>query len=55
MHRSWGQEFVEWTAELLASPIGTQRLIERKTYVEGAFGLAAWAEQAQNAKTAMAR
>jgi transposase len=40
IHRSWGQEFVEWTAELLASAIGTQRLIERKTYVEGAFGLA---------------
>ena len=39
IHRSWGQEFVEQTAELLATPLGTQRLIERKTYVEGAFGL----------------
>ena len=38
--RSWGQDFVDRTAGLLAKPIGKQRLIERKTYVEGAFGLA---------------
>jgi hypothetical protein len=37
--RSWGQEFVERTEELLSSPLGKQRLIERKIYVEGAFGL----------------
>ena len=40
IHRSWGQEFVDATAELLASPLGKQRLIERETYIEGAFGLA---------------
>ena len=40
IHRSWGQESVEWTEELLSSPLGKQRLIERKTYIEGAFGLA---------------
>jgi len=39
IHRSWGQEWVEWTEELLSSPLGKQRLIERKTYIEGAFGL----------------
>ncbi len=38
--RSWGQDFVDRTEELLASPLGKQRLIERKTYIEGAFGLA---------------
>ena len=37
--RSWGQEFVDRTEELLASPLGKQRLIERKIYIEGAFGL----------------
>jgi transposase len=40
IHRSWGQESVEQTEELLASPSGKQRLIERKVYSEGAFGLA---------------
>lgn len=40
IHRSWGQESVEQTEELLASPLGKQRLIERKAYSEGAFGLA---------------
>ena len=39
IHRSWGQESVERTEELLASPLGKQRLIERKIYAEGAFGL----------------
>jgi hypothetical protein len=38
--RSWGQESVERTEELLASPLGKQRLVERKIYAEGAFGLA---------------
>jgi len=40
IHRSWGQEHVERTEELLASPLGKQRLIERKISIEGAFGLA---------------
>jgi transposase len=40
IHRSWGQSSVERTEELLASPLGKQRLIERKIYIEGAFGLA---------------
>ncbi len=39
IHRSWGQESVERTVALLASPLGKRRLIERKIYVEGAFGL----------------
>jgi hypothetical protein len=39
-HRSWAQEFVETAEERLASPLGKQRMVERKTYVEGAFGLA---------------
>lgn len=38
--RSWGQEHVDRTEELLASPLGKQRLIEREIYIEGAFGLA---------------
>ena len=38
--RSWGQDYVDLTAELLAKPIGKQRLIERKIYAEGPFGLA---------------
>ena len=38
--RSWGQDFVDRTVELLASPLGKQRLVERKIYAEGAFGLA---------------
>jgi IS5 family transposase len=40
IHRSWGQDFVDQTEELLASPLGKQRLVERKIYSEGAFGLA---------------
>jgi len=39
IHRSWGQEYVERTEALLAGPLGKQRLVERKIYVEGAFGL----------------
>lgn len=40
IHRSWGQESVEQTEELLASPLAKRRLIERKVYSEGVFGLA---------------
>ncbi len=40
IHRSWGQDYVDRTEELMASPQGKQRLIERKTYIEGTFGLA---------------
>jgi transposase len=40
IHRSWGQASVERTEELLASPLGKQRLIERRIYIEGTFGLA---------------
>jgi len=39
-HRSWAQEFVEAAKDLLASPLGKQRMVERKVYAEGAFGLA---------------
>jgi transposase len=39
IHRSWGQEYVERTEALMAGPLGKQRLVERKVYVEGAFGL----------------
>ena len=40
LHRSWAQEFVEDAEERRASPLGKQRMAERKTYVEGSFGLA---------------
>ncbi len=40
LHRSWAQEFVEVAEERLASSLGKQRLVERKIYVEGTFGLA---------------
>ena len=40
IHRSWGQDFVDATEALLASPLGKQRLTERQVYIEGAFGLA---------------
>jgi hypothetical protein len=40
IHRSWGQEFIDATEQLLASPLGRQRLVERKIYIEGAFALA---------------
>jgi transposase/IS5 family transposase len=39
-HRSWAQEYVEAAKERLASPLGKQRMVERKVYAEGAFGLA---------------
>jgi|SRR6266540_401424 transposase len=38
--RSWGQEFVDRSEDLLAGSLGKQRLIQRKTYIEGTFGLA---------------
>jgi len=40
IHRSWAQDFVDANEERLASPLGKQRLIERKIYAEGPFGLA---------------
>jgi transposase len=40
IHRSWAQEFVDADEQRLASPLGKQRLTERKIYVEGTFGLA---------------
>jgi hypothetical protein len=40
IHRSWGQEFVETTEAPLASSLGKQRPVERKVFIEGAFGLA---------------
>jgi len=40
IHRSWAQEFVDATAERLASPLGKKRMAERQTYIEGTFGLA---------------
>ena len=40
IHRSWGQEFVDTAEQLLASPLGRRRLVERKIYIEGAFALA---------------
>jgi transposase len=40
IHRSWGQDYVDATEALLATPLGEQRLVERQTHVEGAFGLA---------------
>ena len=40
LHRSWAQEFVEDAEERLDSPLGKQRMVERKTCVEGVFGLA---------------
>jgi transposase/IS5 family transposase len=40
LHRSWAQEFVEADEERLASPLGKRRMTERKTYIEGTFGLA---------------
>jgi transposase len=39
IHRSWGQDFVDATAMLMAGPLGKQRLAERKAYIEGTFGL----------------
>jgi len=40
IHRSWAQEFVDANDERLASPLGKKRMAERKTRIEGTFGLA---------------
>ena len=40
VHRSWAQGFVEAAEERIASPVGKQRMVERKVRVEGAFALA---------------
>ena len=40
IHRSWAQDFVEAAEERLASPLGKRRMVERKTRIEGVFGLA---------------
>jgi transposase len=40
LHRSWAQDLVEAAQERVASPLGKRRLVERKTYIEGTFGLA---------------
>ncbi len=40
LHRSWAQAYVDAVDERLASPVGRQRMGERKTRVEGIFGLA---------------
>jgi hypothetical protein len=40
LHRSWALDLVEVAQERVASPLGTRRLVERKTYIEGVFGLA---------------
>jgi transposase len=40
VHRSWGQDYVDAAVERLASPLGKRRMVERKIFVEGTFGLA---------------
>jgi transposase len=40
LHRSWALDLVEAAQQRVASPLGIRRLIERKTYIEGTFGLA---------------
>ena len=40
LHRAWAQAFVEAAEQRLASPVGKQRMAERKTRIEGTFGLA---------------
>ncbi|MFH1486559.1 MAG: IS1182 family transposase [Chloroflexota bacterium] len=40
IHRSWAQGFVEAAEERIASPLGKQRMVERKVRVEGAFAFA---------------
>lgn len=39
-HRSWAAEYVEAAQARLASPLGKQRMVERKSFAEGTFGLA---------------
>lgn len=40
LHRSWALDLVEAAQVRVASPLGKRRLVERKTYIEGTFGLA---------------
>ena len=40
LHRAWAQAFVEAAEQRLASPVGKRRMAERKTRIEGTFGLA---------------
>jgi len=40
IHRSWAQDFAEAAEELLATPLGKQRMVERQVFAEGAFALA---------------
>ena len=40
LHRSWALDLVEAAQERVASPLGKRRLVERKIYIEGTFGLA---------------
>jgi len=40
LHRAWALDLVEAAQDRVAGPLGRQRLIERKIYVERAFGLA---------------
>jgi hypothetical protein len=40
IHRSWAQEFVDTAEVRLGSPLAKKRMAERKTRVEGTFGLA---------------
>jgi len=40
VHRLWEQDLVETAQELMASPLGQQRLAERKVRSEGVFALA---------------
>ncbi len=40
LDRSWALDLVEAAQARLARPLGKRRLVERKTYVEGIFGLA---------------
>ena len=38
--RSWAQEYVDAAEQRIVSPLGRQRMVERKVRVEGAFALA---------------
>jgi hypothetical protein len=40
LHRSWAQALVDGAEQRLASPSGKRRMAERKTRIEGTFGLA---------------
>ena len=40
LHRSSALDLVEAAQQRVASPLGKRRLVERKTYREGTFGLA---------------